>query len=99
MHSTVCIVWWWKTRVVNQSNHAFGPKALFRHKLEGVLDSFKDDKLAAFKGFENAVQAKADSGAVSGIYNSLKANVNGHTITVKRNVIEGVAKVSTAFIP
>jgi len=86
-------------RVVNQSHHVFGPQALARHKLEAVLESYSGDSLAAFKGIENAVQAKVDRGLVSGIYNTLEVSVNGFTITVKGNVIDGIAKVSTAFIP
>ncbi|MCB9229101.1 MAG: hypothetical protein H6618_05770 [Deltaproteobacteria bacterium] len=85
-------------RVANQSNHVFGPKSLDKHKLGGFLGKFDGDQVGAFKSLENAAQAKANTGAVSGVFETT-VKVKDTTITVRGRVVDGNVKLSTAFIP
>jgi hypothetical protein len=85
-------------RVTNAANHVFGPNSLAKHKLEGVLGAFKGDATAAFYSLENAAQALANQGAIKGIFQTT-VQVAGSNVTVRGAVIDGVARVSTAFIP
>lgn len=85
-------------RAVNQSNHIFGPKALGKHKLEGVLDAFKGDKLEAFKALEGEAQRLVDQGRIKDVFETV-VQVGGQNVTVRGRVVDGVARVGTAFIP
>lgn len=85
-------------RVVNAANHIFGPKSLGRHNLGGVLNAFKGDATAAFYSLENAAQALANQGAIRGVFQTT-VEVAGSQVTVRGAVIEGIAQLSTAFIP
>lgn len=85
-------------RLVNAANHVFGPKSLARHKLESVLISFGGDPIAAFKALEQATQELADRGMISGLFETT-VEVAGQTVTVRGAVVDGIVRVSTAFIP
>lgn len=85
-------------RVVNGANHIFGPKSLAKHKLGPVLDAFGGDELAAFRALEEATQLLADTGAVQGVFHTT-IHVAGQAVTVRGAVMDGAARVSTAFIP
>jgi RHS repeat-associated protein len=85
-------------RVVNAANHIFGPKSLGRHNLGGVLNAFKGDATAAFYSLENAAQALANQGAIRGVFQTT-VEVAGSQVTVRGAVIDGIAQLSTAFIP
>jgi hypothetical protein len=85
-------------RVLNQANHVFGPKSIGRHKLEGVLNAFQGDKVAAFNALEGAAQQLANQGMIQGTFQTV-VQVGSHDVTVRGAVVNGIAKVATAFIP
>ncbi|MFW7380272.1 MAG: hypothetical protein ACOH5I_15775 [Oligoflexus sp.] len=85
-------------RVANQSNHVFGPKSLNKHKLGDFLVKFKGDQIDAFKALEHAAQTKANSGALSGVFETI-VKVKDTSVTVRGRVVDGIVKLSTAFIP
>ncbi|MEZ4446815.1 MAG: RHS repeat-associated core domain-containing protein [Polyangiaceae bacterium] len=85
-------------RIANAANHIFGPKALGRHNLDTVLGSFNGDAVAAFNALEGAAQQLANKGTIKGVFETT-VEVAGQTVTVRGAVIDGVAKVATAFIP
>ena len=85
-------------RVLNAANHVFGPKSIGKHGLEGVLKSFGGDKVAAFNALERGAQQLANQGAIKGVFQT-SVEVAGQSVTVRGAVVEGTARVSTAFIP
>jgi len=84
-------------RVANAAKHIFGPKALARHKLGGVLSEFGGDAVAATNALEAAAQQALGQGA-KGVFETV-VNVAGQNVTVRGAVMNGIARVSTAFIP
>lgn len=85
-------------RIMNAANHIFGPSALGRHGLEGVLKAFGGDAIAATNALEAAAQELANQGAIQGVFQTT-VNLAGESVTVRGAVINGTAQVSTAFIP
>jgi len=85
-------------RVVNAANHIFGPKSLGKHNLGPVLNAFKGDATAAFYQLENAAQTLANQGAIRGVFQTT-VEAAGYQVTVRGAVIDGIAQLSTAFIP
>jgi hypothetical protein len=85
-------------RVLNAANHIFGPKSLARHKLSGVLNAFGGDKVAAFNALEQAAQQLMSQGATKGVFQST-VDLAGETVTIRGAVVDGMARVTTAFIP
>jgi hypothetical protein len=63
-----------------------------------VLNTFKGDATAAFYSLENAAQGLANQGAIKGIFQTT-VKVAGSSVTVRGAVINGIAQVSTAFMP
>ena len=86
------------SRIANAAEHIFGSN-LSKHNLGGLLDAFKGDATAATYALENAAQALANQGAISGIFKNAVVEVAGFSVTLRGNVIDGVAHLSTAFIP
>ena len=82
--------------VANKAEHLFGEKNLAKHGLEDVLKSFGGNK-------EQALQAvqKATSEATQGTSGSFEkvVQVAGQNVTVRGTVINGAARIGTAFIP
>ncbi len=75
-----------------QMEHVFVPK----HKLDGLVTSCGGEDAAMDQMIESV------QGVPDGIYgktNPLVRTVNGHTVTIRGAMINGVFKVSTAFIP
>ena len=85
-------------RITNAANHIFGSN-LAKHKLGGVLGAFEGDATAATYALENATQVLANQGAISGFFKGTVVEVAGFAVTVQGRVINGVAHLSTAFIP
>ena len=85
-------------RLLNSANHVFGPKSLSKHKLEGVLQSFRGDKVKAFQAIEGAAQQLATQGKIGGVFETT-VNVAGQAVRVRGAVVDDVVKVGTAFIP
>jgi hypothetical protein len=83
---------------VGGSGDVFEPKSLAKHNLGGVLNAFGGDKVAAFNALERAAQELANKGAIKGVFQTT-VEVAGQTVTVRGAVVEGIARVSTAFIP
>ncbi len=87
------------SRVSNGANHIFGSGSLAKHNLKGFLEKFAGDSVGAFKSLESAAQALADSGKIQGVFKEVVVTVKGVDVTIRGNVIDGIAKLSTAFIP
>ena len=85
------------TYVQNGANHVFGPKSLARHNLGGVLSAFKGDTIAAFNALEHQAQQLANQGLSRVCFKSVE--LAGQTVTMRGAVVDGIARVSTAFIP
>jgi len=83
---------------MSAANHVFGLKSLVKHKLGDVLNVFNGDKVAAFNALERATQKLANQGAIKGIFETT-VEVAGQNVTVRGAVVDGTARVSTAFIP
>lgn len=84
-------------RVMQGANHIFGPKGLAKHRIEPILNAFKGDSVAAWHALERAAQAAMVPGATGVI--RMQVMVSGIQVTVQYKVIDGVARLSTAFIP
>ena len=85
-------------RILNGANHVFGPKSLLKHGLESVLKAFGGDKIAAFRAIEGGAQQLANEGAIKGVFQTT-VEVAGQNVTVRGAVVDGAARVSTAFVP
>ncbi len=79
----------------NDLNHIFGRT---KHNLNGFLSSYGNDQSSAYNALQNAIQNHVDANGISGLYKEV-INVGGFEITVKGKVIDGVARIATAFIP
>jgi hypothetical protein len=64
-----------------------------------VLGAFNGDATAATYALENAAQALANQGAISGVFKNAVVDVAGFAVTVRGRVIDGAVNLSTAFIP
>lgn len=75
-----------------QMDHVFVPK----HKLDGLVtscggqDAAMDQMIESVQGVPNGIYGKA---------NPLVRTINGHEVTIRGAMINGVFKISTAFIP
>jgi hypothetical protein len=78
----------------NKLNHIFG-KA--EHNLDGVVQKMGGQQ-AAYDAIEAAAQSKVKSDQLTGVV-EFDVQVGGQKVTVKGNVINGVIKIGTAFIP
>jgi len=73
-------------------------KALASHNLGGFLSGFESAE-EAYNAIEGAtVSALNTKGVTSGLFEEI-VNVGGTEITVRGNVIDGVVRISDAFIP
>jgi RHS repeat-associated protein len=77
---------------VNKLNHIFGNA---EHDLDGVVAQFGSQQ-SAFSAIQQATQAAVVRQGVTGIFETT-VQVAGETITVRGNVINGIAKIGTAF--
>lgn len=75
-----------------QLGHVFVPK----HLLNGLVESCGSEEAAMTRIIES-VQGEANG--IYGKSNPLIRTINGHTITIRGAMIDGVFKISTAFIP
>jgi hypothetical protein len=86
-------------RVVNDAHHIFGPKAISKHNLGGLLEKFSRDQIHAFSSLEKAIQNLADQKKLgSGIFETTVV-VKDTVVTVTGRMVDGVARIGTAFIP
>jgi RHS repeat-associated protein len=78
----------------NTVNHIFGRAA---HNLGGLVTQF-GSREAAYTALYDATSAAVRVQGTTGLFQSA-VNVAGQTVTVRGNVIDGVLRISTAFIP
>lgn len=87
-------------RVINSANHVFGSKGLTKHKMSNFLAKHNGDAVSAFKSIENTVQSLVNEGKIpKELFKDIIVKVEGSDLTVRGNVIDGVVKLSTVFIP
>jgi RHS repeat-associated protein len=82
--------------VANKAEHIFGEKNLAKHGLEDVLKSFGGNKEQAFQAIQKAT-SEATQGT-SGTFEKV-VQVAGENVTVRGSVVNGAARIGTAFIP
>lgn len=82
--------------LINKANHIFGSN-LAKHKLSGVLAAFGGDSVAALGALETATTAAVGSSA-TGTFQTV-VTVAGYQVTVRGAIVNGVARIGTAFIP
>jgi len=68
------------------------------HKLGDFFAQHGNDSIAAYISIKNASQELTDKGIVKGIFER-SMDVKGTIMTVRGNIIDGIARVNTAFIP
>lgn len=85
-------------QIANAATHIFGPKKVIGHRLTGVLASFGGDGIGATRALQAAGQAAARAEGAVGQYSAV-VSLAGESITVRGFVVDGLFKISTAFIP
>lgn len=78
----------------NTINHIFGKSA---HNLQGLVTRL-GSRAAAYTALYDATNAVVRAQGTTGLFQSA-VNVAGQTVTVRGNVVDGVLRISTAFIP
>ena len=78
----------------NKLHHIFGKEG---HNLGPLLDKFGSQE-ATFDAVQNATQGMVKSAGLSGIFETT-VNVAGQNVVVRGNMMEGVARIGTFFIP
>jgi hypothetical protein len=81
----------------NKLQHVFGK---MQHGLGAFLNSFGGNQTAAFSAIDKAAQQAVQSGnVINGVVMRFPISVQGTQMQVNGRVIDGVIKVSTAYIP
>ncbi len=80
----------------NKLNHIFGNP---EHNFDGFLKMFNGDQTAAYNALLRATEEYVKINNIVGRFQDIVVNVNGFNITVRGNVIDGIVKIGTAFIP
>lgn len=83
-------------RVVNDVYHIFGKK-IEQHKLSQFLEKSNNNPFQAFTKLEKSAQQLADSGVISGIFET-SIQVDEFIIFIRGNVINGKVRLGTAYI-
>jgi hypothetical protein len=78
----------------NKIRHIFGPA---RHGLGEVVSHFGSEE-AAFQALERATQQAVQSQGLKGIFETT-VKLGGTDVTVRGSVIDGIARIGTAFVP
>ena len=78
----------------NKINHLFG-KA--QHNLGVLVEEF-GGQAGATNAMQNAIQARVTARGLSGTFKQV-VRVGAQDVTIRGRVIEGVARIGTAFIP
>ncbi len=85
--------------MANTAEHIFGSN-LAKHNLGRLLASFGGDTIAATRAIAQALAALQAAGNLPPtFYQGVNVVVNGIPVTVRGQIIDGVARISTAFIP
>lgn len=77
----------------NKLNHIFNNAA---HGLESLVEHFGSQQ-AAYNALQQAVQAVANASHLTGVYEQVVL-IGGQEVTVTGRVVNGVARIGTAFI-
>jgi hypothetical protein len=65
--------------------------------LDGFLNAYNGDKMAAYRALSNAAQDYVtENGIKSGLF-STTLNVNGISVTMRGYISNGVSRISTAY--
>ena len=78
----------------NKLNHIFGKAG---HNLDNLVTQL-GSRGAVFSGVQTATQAAVRSGGLSGVFETT-VSVAGQNVLVRGNVIDGIARIGTFFIP
>jgi hypothetical protein len=78
----------------NDLNHIFNKP---RHNLEGLVKQFGSQE-KAYEAILQATQSEVQSNGITGVYQT-QVIIGTQAITVRGNIINGVVKIGTAFIP
>ena len=78
----------------NKLAHIFGNA---RHNLGPLVQKLGSQE-ATFTAVQSAAQAAVRSQGLSGVFQTT-VNVSGQNVVVRGNVIDGVARIGTCFIP
>lgn len=60
---------------------------------------FNGDQTAAYNAILRATEEYVKINNIVGRFQNIVVNVNGFDITVRGNVVDGIVKIGTAFIP
>jgi hypothetical protein len=72
--------------------------AIRRTEQIAVSNNLHRVRLHSFNALEGAAQQLANQGAIKGVFQTT-VQVAGQTVTVRGAVVEGVLRLSTAFVP
>lgn len=78
----------------NDVNHVFGQT---KHNLSGLVSEYGSSE-KAMNALQQATEQKVAANGISGIFKEV-VKVGSETVTVKGNVINGIVRIGTAFIP
>jgi hypothetical protein len=84
-----------KTSEKNKLNHIFGKK---QHNLGGFLKSYGGNQSKAYNALNKATQKYVEKNKVKGVFTKT-IKVKSYKITVRGKVVNGKAKIGTAYIP
>ncbi|BBB90465.1 two-partner secretion domain-containing protein [Methylomusa anaerophila] len=79
----------------NKLNHIFGKQ---QHNLAPFLSQYGGNQVKAYNALQNAAQQQIVAKGITGVFEEV-ITVNNTLITVRGNVVDGIVKIGTAFIP
>lgn len=80
----------------NKLHHIFD---LARHKLDPLVREFGSQE-RAFEALQRSTQSAIEAtGRAEGVFENLVVKVGASEVTVSGRVIDGIARIGTAFIP
>lgn len=81
--------------VTNKLHHIFD---FAKHSFDPLLAEFGGSQIKAFRALEVATQESVTASRTTGIFENIVVNVKGIDVTVSGNVVNGQARIGTAFI-
>jgi hypothetical protein len=79
---------------INKLNHIFSKSD---HRLDPFLSSYGGNQMAAYADIEKAVQQYVVQNNLTGRFQHVNINIHGHNIGANGIVVDGIAKIGTAF--
>ena len=80
----------------NKLNHIFGK---VEHNLDQFLQSYGGDQEAAYQALQTEYSNLANNYTIQQLNQGVQVTVNGFNVTVTGTIVDGVARIGTAFIP